>query len=510
MKRSKAVVIVVFLLGLGGACFAADWAQLQNGPERHGYTAEKVRPPFTGMWKTDFQPERIYPSNQPIVYKGKIFIGTESGNMWALDAKTGEKLFPYKAGGPILQSAGALDDKVIFACMDGCIYAIKAEDGGFVWKFESGLDTGFSTAVALADGKVFAVNRGGVAYALRQSDGEQVWKKEVGVPLLQSPAYLPKTGDKWGMLFFGGMDMKVYALDGETGDIKWKTDRLYGQAFKDYWPVVAKGKVVVRSFIAYPKPLITMRYRTYKPVNFPLTWADPFPPREWYPDPNQWKVVDEQAKWLRDHTDEIAAGKMPEEIMKAQKNVVAYYTEHPEGMDMFVMDAETGKQEIVPHWCAQTMNGATSSPCVDRDGMLIAPIMFINSRWSRLDPEKREVVEILYDGYTERGEKVTELKRPGYYPMAGGGNTDENMIASAAGDLIFSFHTQESNANYTGVWDMVSRRWSPIAGMAWGELSSNTQGGGASPPFVADGILYHMSFHSVRAWKPASVEGGAQ
>jgi outer membrane protein assembly factor BamB len=430
--------------------------------------------------------------------------------MWAIDARTGSKLFHYKAGGPILHSAGAVDDKIIFACMDGCVYAIKAENGDFVWKFESGLDTGFSTAVALGDEKVFVVNRGGVVYALKQSSGEQVWKKELGVPLLQSPAYLPKTADKPGTLFFGGMDMKVYALDGETGDIRWKTERLYGQAFKDYWPVVHKGKVVVRSFIAYPKPLITMRYRTYKPVNFPLTWADPFPPQSWYPDEEKWKVVNEQATWLREHTDEIAAGKMPEEIMAAQQRVVEEYKQNPQGMDMFVMDAASGQQKIVPHWCAQTMNGATSSPVVDRDGMLIVPIMFINSRWARLDLDKGEVVDILYDGYTERGQKVTELTKPDYHVMAGGGNTDENMVAASAGDMVFSFHTQESNANYTGVWDMINRRWSPIAGMVWGEMTSNTQGGGASPQFVADGILYHMTFHSIRAWKPASIEGGAQ
>ena len=80
------------------------------------------------------------------------------------------------------------------------------------------LSTGFSTAVLLAEGKVFIANRGGVYYALRQSDGKPVWQRDLGVPILMSSAYAD------GRLFFGAMDMRVYALDAKTGEIAWKSD----------------------------------------------------------------------------------------------------------------------------------------------------------------------------------------------------------------------------------------------------------------------------------------------
>ncbi len=494
-------------LAVAARATAADWPQLQNGPTRPGYSPEKLAPPFRPLWKTAFQPERVYPATQPIVYRGKIYIGTESGNLYALNANTGAKLWRFSAGGPILHTAGAAEGRVFFACMDGCVYAISAGDGKLLWRFDSGLDTGFSTAVALADGLVFALNRGGVAFALDQQRGRLVWRRELGVPLLQSPAYLPAQGARHGLLVFGAMDMRVYALDGGDGSLVWRSDRLYGQAFKDYWPVIHNGRVIVRSFIAYPKPRIAARTRWYWPDNFPLTWVDPNPLREWYPNEADWKLASEHGRWLREHSDAIARGELPELIIEAQKRLVAHYCAHPEDKDMFVLDINTGREaQVVPHWCAQTMNGATCPPCVDREGLLVVPIMFINSRWGRLDLKRGLVVDILYDGYTYSGQRVPEM-RPGYAPIAGGGNTDENVIVSACDGLIFSFHCQESNANYTGVWSMDQRRWYSIAGMEWGELSHNTQGGGASAPVIANGLLYHMSFHSVRAWRPAARGG---
>lgn len=485
----------------------SNWPQLQNGPLRHGYSAEKLRPPFAAAWHVSFPPERIHPANQPIVFQGKLYVGTQSGNLYALDSATGKTSWKVSGKGPILGAAGASDGKVFFASLDGCVYAVRAQDGAEIWTFRSNLDTGFSSAVTLAEGCVFVINRAGAVYALNQDSGGQLWRREVGVPVLQSPACLPSEGDRPGMLFFGGMDMRVYALSTRTGEVAWRSERLYGQAFKDYWPVVYRDKVIIRSMIAYPKPKIASRTRFFRPETFPLTWGDPFPDPSWFRDPATKQTAQRQGRWYREHSDQVARGEIPKEIDRVQEKLAAHYRQHPEDRDMFVLDAGTGKEAIVvPHWCGQTMNGATSPPCVDRDGLLVVPVMYINSRWGRLDLAKNRVVDILYDGRDYGGRLITEIKKPGWIPVAGGGNTDENMIVSAAGDLVFSFHCQESNANYTGVWDMNRRRWSSLQKSMkdWGAYANNTQGGGASPALVANGLLYHASFHTITAWRPAA------
>lgn len=504
---------VIVSAWFGGRARAGDWPQLQNGPDRPGYSPEQLALPLTKAWSVSFVPERIYPTNQPIVYQGRAFIGTESGNFYALDSQTGAKKWTVSDAGPILGTAVAADGRVFFPSMDSNVYAVSAEDGRELWTFRSELDTGFSAALALADGRLYAVNRGGAVFALDPATGEQMWRCDVGVPLLQSPAVRPAAEGKPGRLFVGGNDLCVYAIDTADGARAWKSERLYGQAFKDYWPVVVGDRVIVRSMIADLKPAISNRTRRYSPENFPLTWADPLPDPAWYRNPDERKVALDQGRWYIEHSDAVAAGEIPEEVNTAQDRLAAHYREHPEGKDLFVLDAQTGAEaEVLPHWCAQTMNGPASPPCLDKDGMLVVPMMYINGRWGRMDLSKKRIIDILYDGRNYEGQKLTEITTVGWTPVAGGGNTDENMIVTAAGDLIFSFHCQEANANYTGVWDMKNRRWhnmlQPIP--ANGPYVTNTQGGGASGAVAADGMLYHMSFHTINAWKSAGARGEGQ
>jgi len=86
-----------------------DWLQVQRDPQRTGYTPETLGTTFKVAWTYPFQPEKVYPQTQAIVYSGKVFVGTEMGNLYAVDAKSGTKAWTFKAGGPILNSVAAGD-----------------------------------------------------------------------------------------------------------------------------------------------------------------------------------------------------------------------------------------------------------------------------------------------------------------------------------------------------------------------------------------------------------------
>ncbi len=155
---------------------------------------------------------------------------------------------------------------------------------------------------------------------------------------------------------------------------------------------------------------------------------------------------------------------------------------------MFVFDAATGQESpAVIHTSTQTMNGATTPPCVDRDGYLIIPIErpdgVWGSGWGRLNPNTRKIVAALDDGTS-----------------AGYGSWDENMNVSCSSNLILGFHTEEYNANYTGAFNLDSHQWVAI-GPGWqnGQMSSNTEGGGGNPVSIANGMVYHISFHELVA-----------
>jgi len=441
-QELRRVLAACLVLAFPVAASAADWPQLQNGPARLGYSPEAVDTPLRNAWAVGMAPERLHPQAQPVIAGGRVFIGTAMGTFHCFDAKTGERSWKFVAGGPILHTAGVEGGKVFFGCMDGCVYAVNAADGKLAWRFESGLRTGFSTAVLLADGKVFIANRGGTYFALSQKDGAVAWQRDLGVPILMSSA-MDET-----RLFVGAMDMRVYALDAKSGAVAWKSEPLPGAAFRDYWPVVYKDYVLVRparvSGTAYGKPL----------------------------------------EWLR--------GPLPESELAKQQAMLAEAEKIPASRNLFVLDRATGKEAmVVPQWVNCTMNGATTPPCVDGDGMLIIPVTLHDWRggWGRLDLAKRRVVEVLCDDFQDK-----EGRRRGM------GNSDENLNVSAAGRSVLVFHTEEGNAQFTGVWNLDRREWAPVGAYhADGSFTSNTQGGGGNPVAIADEMLFHTSWNTLNA-----------
>jgi hypothetical protein len=421
---------------------AADWPQLQNGPARLGYSPEKIDLPMKKAWAVGMSPERLFPQTQPVVAGGRLFIGTAMGNFHAFEARSGQKLWSFKAGGPILHTAGVEGGRVFLGCLDGAVYALDVADGRLAWKFDSGLPTGFSTAVLLAEGMVFIANRGGTYYAIRQSEGRVLWQRDLGVPVLMSSAYDD------GRLFVGAMDMRVYALDSKTGEVVWKSDTLYGAALKDYWPVVCQDYVLIR---------------TAK-----VSGGSTGPALE----------------WLR--------GPLPKSELDKQAKMIESFERDPKAKNLFVLDKRTGREAfVVPHWVTCTMNGATTPPCVDGDGLLIIPVTLHDWRggWGRLDLQKRRVVEVLCED---------QVNRQG--GKNGTGNSDENMNASAAGRLVFNWHTEEGNAQYSGIWHLDRREWVQLVPLhADSFFTSNTQGGGGSPAVVAEGMIFHTSWNALNA-----------
>jgi outer membrane protein assembly factor BamB len=395
--RAWSKLLVVALIGAVGQ--AADWPQLGGNPQHTGYSPEKLRPPFKIKWNVQFQPERLYPAMQPVIAGGRVFLGSESGTLYALNAADGKRLWRFPAAaservGPILHSAGVEGGKVFFASMDGSVYALDAESSKLAWKYDSEMRTGFSAAVLLAEGKVFAPNRGGTFFALNQADGKVAWKADLGCPLLQSPAYND------GRVYVAGMDLRLRALDAKSGRELWKTEPLKGLAFKDYWPVVHKGLVIVR----------------------------PMGP---------WEAT--------------------------------------------AFDEKTGQPVALTIPGGITMNGAVAPPCLDAEGKLVTAK---GGGWCRVDVASKAIEDIS----TQEG---------------GRGNSDENMIASAAGDLIFVMHCEEGNAQFTGCYEIPAKKWTRIPGGPWQNLMSNTQGGGASQAAIADGFMYHASMHGIRCFKGA-------
>ena len=132
---------------------------------------------------------------QPVVYNGKMFVTGSYSRIWALDTKTGEKLWQYEARLPdgimpccdvVNRGAALYDDLVIFATLDAKLVALNQDTGKVVWSEKTDdYKAGYSATAAplIVDGLVVTGNSGGEFGIVGRVDardaktGKLVWSR---------------------------------------------------------------------------------------------------------------------------------------------------------------------------------------------------------------------------------------------------------------------------------------------------------------------------------------------
>jgi outer membrane protein assembly factor BamB len=127
----------------------------------------------------------------PAYYNGNIYIGSDDGNLYCLDALTGSKQWEFKTGGLIRCRPAISAGNVYFASDDGYLYSLNASTGVQNWSYNIGNH----------------INR--ILPDLNTSTGN-FWD------YMQSSAYIDS-----GTIYVGSGDKNLYAID-TAGILKWK------------------------------------------------------------------------------------------------------------------------------------------------------------------------------------------------------------------------------------------------------------------------------------------------
>ena len=169
---------------------------------------------------------------------GAIFFGGDDGNIYAVDAADGHQLWKRRTGGPVAATPAVAGAMLYVGSYDGKFYALDTRTGAPQWKFATegerrfeakGLhgmqprnqtiadpfDTFLSSPV-LGGGSVYFGSGDGNVYALDAQSGDLKWKFQTGDVVHASPAYAD------GIVFFGSWDSYFYAVDARTGVEKWR------------------------------------------------------------------------------------------------------------------------------------------------------------------------------------------------------------------------------------------------------------------------------------------------
>ena len=103
--------------------------------ENRVFKGEKYKP--LGNLKWAFKTNgKIFSS--PIVHDGIVYVGSEDGNLYAIQEKTGKVHWKFKTEGAVHSSPAIFKNMVYVGSFDGYYYAIDAKTGHLKWKFKTG------------------------------------------------------------------------------------------------------------------------------------------------------------------------------------------------------------------------------------------------------------------------------------------------------------------------------------------------------------------------------------
>ncbi|RJE77934.1 outer membrane protein assembly factor BamB [Pseudoalteromonas sp. MSK9-3] len=178
--------------------------------------------------------EHYFSRLTPTVYEDKVFVAERNGEVRALDINTGNTLWetetrenqafwPWedsdgaKLSGGILQAFG----KVYIGSEHGEVIALDRESGEIVWR--KSVPGEALSSPAAGDGLIYVNLGSGKLLALHPDTGEERWRHEQEVPALTLRGLSSPTSANGGVLF-GEESGKLSVLIAENGYSAWSAD----------------------------------------------------------------------------------------------------------------------------------------------------------------------------------------------------------------------------------------------------------------------------------------------
>ena len=178
-----------------------------------------------------------YVISSPVVVGATVYIGSTNGQLYALDRATGEKRWSFGTHARIASTPAVANGTAYVLSYDDTLYAIDAATGKARWRFGTEGEHRYTathlhgmlpkheavpdpydvylSSPAVANGTVYFGSGDSHVYALDAETGALRWKHKTGDVVHSSPAVVN------GTVYVGGWDTFFYALDAATGNVKW-------------------------------------------------------------------------------------------------------------------------------------------------------------------------------------------------------------------------------------------------------------------------------------------------
>lgn len=168
-------------------------------------------------------------ASSPMLVGDTIYFGSKDGNFYALDKKTGNELWKYNTGNPILSQAAALDNAIFF-CSKEVYYAVDAQTGAEIWKYDLKPKDNYykrkddwdyhDASPVVYDNVVYFGSSTGRMLGFDVATGELVW--DFTAPGNRGVRSTPVILN--GIIYYGDWGGEYKAVNLETQEILWKRD----------------------------------------------------------------------------------------------------------------------------------------------------------------------------------------------------------------------------------------------------------------------------------------------
>jgi outer membrane protein assembly factor BamB len=190
------------VVAAAGVVYTAD-DTLNGGPDDHNVYAVDAASGQVA-WRGANYAEQY---TGPAAGNGLVYFGSDFHTLTALSAKDGHGAWQYTAGDVITSPPAVTGQAVYVASGDQNVYAVRAAQGGLIWRVAL---SGVTPYLAAGGSYVYAASAAGIA-ALRPGDGSTAWLAP-GRPLVLAVA---------GAVVIAGGDGVLYAADAKTGGQQW-------------------------------------------------------------------------------------------------------------------------------------------------------------------------------------------------------------------------------------------------------------------------------------------------
>ena len=190
-----------------------------------------------GSLKWKYNTKEPIGESSPCAGEGAVFIGDLSGVVHAVSMSDGRGLWTFKTGDEIKSSPVLAEDKILIGSYDGHLYCLSARNGSLVWKVKT--DGPVHCTAGVMNGLAYIAGCDEVFRAIRISDGREMFKVVSGAYTGASPALVGQ------FAYYGTFDNEVLGVNLATKRVAWRYQHARRQFPFYSSSAVLEGKVVL-------------------------------------------------------------------------------------------------------------------------------------------------------------------------------------------------------------------------------------------------------------------------